>query len=109
MLQKAGRYQMRFLGNQIGGVQSVSPPKTAIEIRPVAPDGNSKLTPKCGKKEPAPKRTGAPRRNMGKSRVAARPYWVGRFFFLRPKTGRVMNAIPMYPPGNNYLAQSELE
>ena len=90
-------------------LQSVFPPKTTIDIRAVVADGNAKVLPKCGKKETAPKRTGAPRKNRDKSRVAAKPYWGGRFFFLRPKTGRVVNAIPMYRPGNNEMAINELE
>ena len=54
-------------------VQSVFQPKTTIEIRAVVAGGNAKAPPKCGKKEAAPKRGGAPRKNRDKSRVAVKP------------------------------------
>ena len=61
------------------------------------------------KKEASPKRTDANRKNRDKSRVVVKPYWCGWFFFLCPKTGSLVNAIPMYRPGNNDMALNELE
>ena len=71
-------------------------------------DCSANVLPKCGKKEPSPNRTGAPRKKRYKSRVVAKPYLGGRRFFLCPKKGRALNAIPMYRPGNNDLVLTDL-
>ena len=38
-----------------------------------------------------------------------KPYWNGRFFFLCPKTGRILRALPMYAPENDRLVIDALE
>ena len=64
---------------------------------------------KCSKNETPPKRAGAPRKDNDGRGKCSKPYWGGWFSPLCPKSGRVMQAAPMYHPENNACVLDELE
>ena len=87
----------------------VFPPKHLLGVRAVVADGNSKVLIKCCRGSTAPKRAGAPRKGRAGEKREAKHYWNGWFFFLCPKTGRILQTSPMYRPENNDFVLDELE
>ena len=85
------------------------PTKASFSVTSVVADGHAKVMTKCSKTTPRPKRAGAPRKRRDGSKIPAKPYWNGRFFFICPKTGRILHAVPMFHPENNALVLDELE
>ena len=90
-------------------LKKVFPPRYLVSATAVVADGNAKVMAKCSKNETPPKRAGAPRKDNDGLRKRSKPYWNGWFFFLCPKSGRVLQAAPMYHPENNAFVLDELE
>ena len=90
-------------------MQNVYPPRSVISVRAVVADGGAKVLHKCGKGEKHPLRIGSPLKRKDGSQMAPKPYWGGWFFFIPPhKSGRILNAVTMYRPGNNANVLNEM-
>ena len=68
---------------------NVFPPKYPQSLSAAVADGGSKVLSKCGENE------GSPRKGRDGAKLNPKPYWGGRFFFVRPKNGRILRARPM--------------
>ena len=86
----------------------IFPPRWRQSVTVAVSDGHSKVMTKCGKNEKPPKRTGAPRKDHSGTALEPKPYWNGWFFFVCPKTGRILRAKPMRGPENNALVIGEI-
>ena len=88
-------------------MQNAYPPRSASSVRAVVADGDAKVSPKRGTGEKPPRPVGAPVERKDGSEIGHKPRWAGWFFFIRPKSGIILNASPTYRTGNNAIVLNE--
>ena len=86
----------------------VFPPRRLFDVTSVVADGNAKILTNRIITPPMPNREVAPRKRRDGPKTPPKPYWAGWFFSICIKPARILQAVPIFRPGNNAIVLNEL-